>query len=170
MPVVHVIASVFGSLVLTPPGSLSSDIQNSLKIEMDIRPISKDLPNVVVVVHESLSGELMTGTDEYNVPFYQKMAASKDQGFYVFENARSASGDTIDCMTAIQSGCLPLDDKEGMLMALNTTLGSAFKSVGYHTASFSSSRSVSCALIQVFFKYLLLNGCSWAFAGQFGWD
>ncbi|KAL3937329.1 MAG: hypothetical protein SGARI_002161, partial [Bacillariaceae sp.] len=61
-----------------------------------------------------------------------------DDEYYFFDNARSPSGDTVDGITGIQSGCIPLNDKQGWEMALNVTLGTAFKRAGYDTASFSS--------------------------------
>ena len=45
------------------------------------------------------------------MPFLQMKFQSNDEEFFVFENMRTVSGDTVDCVPAIVSGCLPLHEK-----------------------------------------------------------
>lgn len=135
MPIFHTVASICGSLVFSPPG-WSPQLETSLNVNKNT-VASSDLPNVVLIMHESLSGEGGMTDSNNKAPFFQKMMHSQDD-YFVFENARTVSGDTQDCLTAIQSGCIPLNKKEGRELALNTTLGIEFKRKGYETVSFSS--------------------------------
>jgi len=104
-----------------------------------ITEANRKSPNVIFVIHESLSGEIMMAKESSVkvTPFLQQMFRSKDE-YFVFENARSVSGDTVDAMSGIHSGCIPLDHKEGRTIALNNTIGAEFKRKGYNTVSFSS--------------------------------
>lgn len=139
MPIFHTVASICGSLVYSPPG-WSPQLKTSLNANKNT-VASSDVPNVVLIMHDSLSGEGGMTDSNNKVPFFQKMMHSQDD-FFVFENARTISGDTQDCLTAIQSGCIPLNKKEGLELALNTTLGAEFKRKGYETVSFSSGTIV----------------------------
>jgi len=142
MPIFHTYLSVCGSFVLSPAGSKFMD--GALKIDpsMTSSPRRK-APNVVLVLHESLSGELMMTHDSSAkaTPFFHKMLKSDDE-YFVFEHARTVSGDTTDAITAIESGCNPMD-KESRNLALNTTLATEFKKQGFNTVSFNSRVMVS---------------------------
>ena len=97
---------------MVPPGTRESKYPTSI-IKHPVNE-GKEWPNVVVVMHESLSGEYMLtrqSSMEY-MPFFRSMLHSEDD-FYVFEHARTVSGDTTDALTAIQSGCLPFDHEKG---------------------------------------------------------
>eukprot|EP00957_Ditylum_brightwellii_P178448 13592498-Ditylum_brightwellii.AAC.1 len=139
MPIFHAYASSMGSLIFSPPGFSTTVALEETK-RKSVSSVSPTAPNIVLIIHESLSGEhtLANKSCLQLMPFVKQMLYSKDEHF-VFENVRSVSGDTCDALTAIQSGCLPLDHKEGREMALNTTLATQFKSRGYDTVSFSSS-------------------------------
>lgn len=138
MPIFHTYASVTGSCFLSPPGS--KEMTAALRINpFNMKRPRKGAPNIVVVMHESLSGELMM-THESSAkatPFFHEMLKSQDE-YFVFEHARTVSGDTVDALSAIQSGCDPVDHKESRHYALKTTLATEFKSQGYKTVSFSS--------------------------------
>lgn len=140
MPVFHTYASVCGSFFLSPPGSKAMAAALHIDPSMIQRvPKSLKAPNVILVIHESLSGELMMTQDTsvQATPFFHRMLKS-DEEYFVFEHARTVSGDTTDAITAIQSGCNPLDHKKSREFALNTTLATEFKKQGFDTVSFSS--------------------------------
>lgn len=144
MPIFHTYASLTGSLFLSPPGS-----SPALTAALLVRAVPADIPraadgttpapNVVLLVHESLSGEfpLTRAAQARRMPFLHRMKESRDE-YFLFEHARTVSGDTADAMSAIHTGCLPLDHREGKAFALNTTLATQFKRRGYETVSFSS--------------------------------
>jgi hypothetical protein len=138
MPIFHTYASVTGSCFLSPPGS--KEMTAALQINpLHMKRPRNGAPNIVVVVHESLSGELMMTHDSSAkaTPFFHEMLKSQDE-YFVFEHARTVSGDTVDALSAIQSGCDPVDHKDSRHYALKTTLATEFKSQGYKTVSFSS--------------------------------
>ncbi|KAK1748484.1 hypothetical protein QTG54_000423 [Skeletonema marinoi] len=141
MPVFHTYASLMGSLIFSPPGSGIELTPAGLLLQNSSKGKG---PNVVFVIHESLSGGHMLTSTTYSkmMPFVEQMMHSKDE-YFVFENVRTVSGDTTDAVTALQSGCLPQNHKEGRETALNTTLGTQFKARGFDTVSFSS-----CALVR----------------------
>ena len=97
-------------------------------------------PNVIFLQHDSLSGSLMlnTGQGQETMPFFQSLMRN-DDNMYVFEHARSVSGDTIDGLMALMTGCLPFTE-EGKDRAYmpGRSIGNEFRRNGYHTASFSS--------------------------------
>jgi len=144
IPIFHASASLCGSTFMVPPGTRESKYPTSI-IKHPVNE-GKEWPNVVVVMHESLSGEYMLtrqSSMEY-MPFFRSMLHSEDD-FHVFEHARTVSGDTVDALTAIQSGCLPLDHEKGggRTQALSTSMATEFKRRGFDTVSFSSRDLVS---------------------------
>jgi hypothetical protein len=158
MPIFHTYASVTGSCFLSPPGS--KEMTAALRINpLNTKRPRKGAPNIVVVMHESLSGELMM-THESSAkatPFFHEMLKSQDE-YFVFEHARTVSGDTVDAISAIQSGCDPVDHKESRYYALKTTLATEFKSQGYKTVSFSSRglvRLISCSKLIALYCFIL---------------
>lgn len=101
-------------------------------------------PNIIFIQHESLSGAIMLKTDDgvKATPFFQSKMHN-DSDFYVFENTRTGSGNTIDAMPALMTGCLPYTD-EGVhfVQSPGRSIGyefSRFSNRGYTTASFSST-------------------------------
>jgi len=136
MPVYHAVASLLSSFYMVPP---AGEIRYRMaKINHPVNE-GKSWPNVVVAMHESLSGEYMLTRESSlkTTSFFTKMLRSEDR-FYVFEHARTVSGDTVDALTAIQSGCLPLDHNDGRDIALSTSLATEFKRRGFDTVSFTS--------------------------------
>ena len=86
----------------------------------------------------------MLNTDEgvKATPFFQNKMHS-DADFYVFESMRTGSGNTIDAMPALMTGCLPhnLDGVE-WVQTPGRSIGYAFSDWtgrGYATGSFSST-------------------------------
>ncbi|KAL7462166.1 hypothetical protein ACHAXS_002557 [Conticribra weissflogii] len=145
MPIFHTYASLCASFFFEPPGSSASRPRTSLKFDHN----AKDSPNVLLIIHESLSGEYSLTHDSavQAMPFFQEMFQSNRTDFFVFENSRSVSGDTADCVTAITSGCLPLDHPEGLDVALSDNLATQAQMRGFDTISFSSRKLVSIDVI-----------------------
>jgi len=136
-PIFHMYASVCGSVIFSPPGSYESYIEI---MKQGGKPADA-APNLILLIHESLSGEYtMTRKEAVELmPFLQKKFQSNDGEFFVFENARTVSGDTIDCVPAIMSGCLPLNNNKGRAAAYSTNMATQAKMRGYQTLSFSSN-------------------------------
>ena len=138
MPIFHTYVSICGSFFLSPPGSKA--MASALYIDPAIiTEQSLNSPNVILVMHESLSGELMMTSDAAvkATPFFHSMLQS-EKDYFVFEHTRAVSGDTTDALTVMHAGCNPLDHKTSREYALNTTVATEFKKRGYDTVSFSS--------------------------------
>jgi len=108
------------------------------------KPIPKPgLPNVIFLMHEGLSGSIMLTTREGKsaTPFFQDKMQN-DPNMYVFEHASSVSGNTIDSLPALMTGCLPYtEDAMAWAHAPGRAIGYEFAhGLGYATASFSSRR------------------------------
>ena len=103
-------------------------------------PIAEVRPNVIYIQHESLSGSLMLNTEEgrASTPFFQDLMHN-NENMFVFEHGRTVSGNTIDAMPALMTGCLPIND-DGLKYVLSRgqSIGYDFHRSGYATASFSS--------------------------------
>jgi hypothetical protein len=103
--------------------------------------------NLVFLQHESLSGSISLESPKGRaaMPWCQDKK-ERDPDFYVFEHARAVSGNTIDAMPAIMTGCLPYDN-EGVAWAHaeGRHIGYDFQREGYPTASFSS-RSIDTTI------------------------
>jgi len=101
---------------------------------------ANNMPNVIYLQHESLSGSIMFNTEEgiKATPWFNKMK-NEDPNFYVFENGRTISGLTIDAMPALMTGCAPYS-KKGIdwVHTKGRAIGYDFFNRGYSTASFSS--------------------------------
>jgi len=139
MPIFNTYASLLGGFIFAPPG-WTKDLDMALTIDKQVaKELDSNAPNVVLIVHESMSGEAALGRNfaAQAMPFFKKMMHSDDEGFYVFENSRTVSGDTVDAFTAIASGRLPINGP-GIKEALNTTIGNEFLKKGYRTVSISS--------------------------------
>lgn len=96
MPIFHTYASMCGIFLFSPSGS-----SNEIKLVTKQQVRGDHLPNVVLIMHESLSGEytLTSHTAVKAMPFFQRHFQGNEEEFFVFENSRAVSGDTIDCMT-----------------------------------------------------------------------
>ena len=145
MPIFHAYSSYCGIFIFSSPDGIASRVSTLKESAKNHDPAAN---NVLVIIHESLSGEIMmtddsvVSSEKKLMPFFQQMLQS-DGEYFVFENARSVSGDTTDAVTSIQSGCLPLNHEDGRDFALNTTLATEFKKSGFETISFSSRDLVS---------------------------
>ena len=98
-------------------------------------------PNIIFLQHESLSGAIMLKTQEGidATPFFHDKMHN-DTNFYVFEKTHTGSGNTIDAMPALLTGCLP-HTLEGVewVRSPGRSIGYDFSLNGYATASFSST-------------------------------
>ena len=98
-------------------------------------------PNIIFLQHESLSGAIMLNTQEGidATPFFHDKMHN-DTNFYVFEKTHTGSGNTIDAMPALMTGCLP-HTLEGVdwVRSPGRSIGYDFSLNGYATASFSST-------------------------------
>lgn len=139
-PVLHASLSFMGGFVFTPEGSLTS-IENAtvLASAATTAALAAKPPNVIYMLHESLSGAYALDRPEGRkaTPFFHEMMEHKD-AFYVFNKARSVSGDTRDCMTTLATGCLPVT-QDGKVLAQGRSIATEFKKQGYSTASFSTA-------------------------------
>jgi hypothetical protein len=156
MPIFHTYASICGSFVFSPPGESIDYIeymQSVAKQGNDIVFHGDDAPpNIVFIIHESLSGEYILSTENIPdlMPFFQKWRSSSstesdtysDEEYFIFDNVRSISGDTVDCVTSITTGCNPLNHGPhgGRDIALLTNMATEAKQRGYETVSFSSRK------------------------------
>eukprot|EP00580_Thalassiosira_gravida_P020538 CAMPEP_0201679068 /NCGR_PEP_ID=MMETSP0494-20130426/47623_1 /ASSEMBLY_ACC=CAM_ASM_000839 /TAXON_ID=420259 /ORGANISM="Thalassiosira gravida, Strain GMp14c1" /LENGTH=217 /DNA_ID=CAMNT_0048162429 /DNA_START=145 /DNA_END=794 /DNA_ORIENTATION=- len=112
-------------------------------------------PNIIFIQHESLSGSILLNTREgitHTQSFHKRM--KRDPNFYVFQHHRTGSGNTIDAMPSLMTGCLPYTEK-GMKYAhaKGRSIGYEFAKEGYATASFSS-RSLDETLTEGQWKIL----------------
>jgi len=99
-------------------------------------------PNVIYLQHESLSGSIALNTKAgaAAMPFFQDKM-KRDPDFYVFEHARTVSGNTLDALPALLTGCMPYNpDGEAWVHAPGRAVGHDFHQRGYPTASFTSRK------------------------------
>jgi hypothetical protein len=135
-PVVFAYFSVlFGNL-----GSTDDSFLTHVDMNMVQRNIHSKSPNVIFIQHESLDGKAVLKDDKGKLamPFFHSML-QQDPDMFVFEHARSVSGNTIDAMPALLKGCLPLTGEA--LKFVNepgASLAYDFFRNGYNTASFCS--------------------------------
>lgn len=142
MPIFHTYASACGSLIFSPPGKSDKYVKimkRKAKDGENVQP-PESAPNIVLLLHESLSGEYITTNEDVAklMPFYQKMLNANDDEYFVFENVRSVSGDTADCVPAITTGCLPVNHQNGRGEMMSNSIATEAKRRGYDTVSFSS--------------------------------
>lgn len=124
----------------------NSDVEEATGIssmERDLTnnpPVQPGAPNIIYIQHDSLSGSLMFNTENgaKAMPFFQSLMKDNTD-FYAFEHMHTGSGNTLDAMPALMTGCLPYT-KEGLkwVSAEGRTIGHDFKERGYKTASLSS--------------------------------
>jgi len=132
-PVMHALLCFGGRWFFAPGQQYSFDVVK----EPVTTPDSTQAPNVIYLVHESLSGSILEKTEggKTATPFFHSLMENDD--FYLFPHARSVSGDTRDCTTALLTGCLPIDEK-GRQRAYGRSMGTEFKRRGYATMSVTS--------------------------------
>jgi len=132
-PVTHAFLCFTGRWFFIPGGQYQFDFVD----QPVTTPDRSHAPNVLYLVHESLSGSILEKTDggRHATPFFHSLLDHED--FYVFPHARSVSGDTRDCTTALLTGCLPLDEA-GRHRAYGRSMGTEFKRRGYATMTVTS--------------------------------
>ena len=132
-PVTHALLCFGGRWFFVPGGNYRFDFVT----ESVSTPDRSQVPNVIYLVHESLSGSILENTNggKHATPFFQSLLTNDD--FYLFPHARSVSGDTRDCTTALLTGCLPIDEA-GRQIAYGRSMGTEFKRRGYATMSVTS--------------------------------
>ena len=113
---------------------------NVTKDSADASSAATTGPNIIYIQHESLSGSMMLNTEAgaKAMPFFQDRMHN-DPDMYVYEHTRTGSGNTIDALPALMTGCLPYNG-EGVKYthAIGQSIGYDFHNLGYRTASFSS--------------------------------
>ena len=69
-------------------------------------------PNIIYIQHESLSGSILINTKkgQISTPFLQLRMAN-DPDLYVFEHHCTGSGNTINAMPSLMTGCLPYTER-----------------------------------------------------------
>ena len=135
-PVTNLTCAIVGFMILTPPGSrVSSKGTQSGNANFSSR--SNIRPNVILVVHESLSGwALETTRGKDATPFYQSLQERPHT--YVFGRARTVAGTTTIATPAILTGLLAYDHEGVSVLEGSTTLAADFRMAGYDTGSFVS--------------------------------
>jgi len=136
-PVTHAFLCFTGRWVYSPGEHYKFDFVPATDQQSVTANAQEQLPNVIYLMHESLSGSILEKTQGGRdaTPFFNSLLDSDD--FYLFPHARSVSGDTRDCSTALLTGCLPWDEK-GRKLAYGRSIGTEFKRRGYATMSVTS--------------------------------
>ena len=100
---------------------------------------SSSKPNIIYIQHKSLSGAVMLNTENGRsaMPYFQYLAKTSDD-LYVFRNTRSVSGNTIDALPAMLTGCLTMSDVGKETIESIPAIAQSLYDEGYATASFSS--------------------------------
>ena len=99
---------------------------------------STQRPNVIMVVHDSLSSRaLQTARGRDAAPFWHH-TMGQNPDIYQYTNTLAAAGITQIGTPAILTGLVPYDD-DGADAVRRASPAQLFKEAGYHTASFSSS-------------------------------
>jgi phosphoglycerol transferase MdoB-like AlkP superfamily enzyme len=137
---VQSLTSLSFSFIFAPPGS--EDFIHSIDglSTISMKQIRQST-NVVYILAESLSGAYAINTEAGRkaMPFFQSLLVANRTEMHLFPKARAASGDTVDCLTSLVTGCLPYSSA-GKSIAFSRSIGSEFKRTGYQTASFSSRK------------------------------
>jgi len=134
-PIMHSYMSFLGSFIFTPEGSTIT-IETAIVSESAKK--SAQRPNVIYVVPDSLSGPyLFTEEGQKATPFLQDLLKKNET--YYFPHARAVSGNTIDALTALITGCLPYTPT-GKEIAFSRSIATEFKRQGYQTASLSTAK------------------------------
>lgn len=145
-PLTNLMYCLFGILILTPPGGASLGRNDVVPrrigggSENDATSTNSHkttiLPNVILVVHESLSGAAMESARGRDAaPFYHSLKSNPN--VYQFQSARTVAGTTTIATPALLTGLAPYTD-EGVKLIKSASLASNFKALGYATGSFVS--------------------------------
>lgn len=100
--------------------------------------IGKPQPNIIYIQHDSLSGALMsTEHGRAAMPYFQYLKET-NKDMYVFDNTRSVSGNTIDALPSLLTGCVPYSPEGIESIKSIPSIASTLYYEGYSTASFST--------------------------------
>ena len=115
----------------------------------------KKSPNVVFIVHESLSGHLLLNTEEglESTPFLNSLVkdntgehdgAGNQSDTYLFRHARPVAGNSELAIPSLFSGHYPFEQfADGTPKAYSEALTGVAKKAGYKTGMFSCTKTVS---------------------------
>lgn len=139
-PVSNAFICIVSSMVLSPPSSFVAILNRTILSRALNGSGTGRPPNVILVVHESLSGRLMEcAHGRRQSPFYHG-AMANISGVVQFTKARTVAGITEIATPAILTGLLGYTD-ECMDRVYRTSLASEFNARGYDTSIFSSYRT-----------------------------
>ena len=156
---------IFGIFLLTPPGGAlgksevtlptirgsSSDIRSKQQQRRSTPP-----PNVIVFVHESLSGAAMQSARGIDAaPFFHSMRSNPN--FYDFRFARTTAGTTPIATPSLLTGLMPFDD-DGVELVKRASLASDFKRLGYDTSCFAAYGADWTGNAWEILSYMLMPG------------
>lgn len=156
-PIMHSYLSFLGSFMFIAEGAdivignefgMREGIQNNINIKR---------PNVIYLVPDSLAGAYVnTEEGRQATPFLQSLLHDNDDVYY-FPHVRAVSGNTVDALTALETGCLAYTDT-GKKIAFSRSIGTEFKRQGYQTASFSTTKlDLQVGIWQMIGNYLTAN-------------
>jgi len=140
-PLTNLLFCIFGVLMLTPPGGSSIETNAFIRRRgtsgnSTATQNRRTMPNVILVVHESLSGAAIESVrGRHAAPFYHSLKTNPNM--YHFQSARTVSGVTTIATPGLLTGLAPYTD-EGVKLIKSASLASSFKAMGYDTASFVS--------------------------------
>lgn len=141
-PLTNLFFGTAGILLFTPPGGGSMMEETVTVVATRRGAINKAKqskgaampPNVVIVVHESLSGAAMQSPAGIEAaPFFHSMRS--DPNFYDFKYARTIAATTPIATPGLLTGLMPYTD-DGVDLVKRASLASEFKQMGYDTGSF----------------------------------
>ena len=145
-PMTNLFVCMLGAILLTPPGGggtiESTQTVSSRNISLPGTSLQKQeraqaLPNVILMVHESLSGAaLKSKRGKEAAPFYHELVET-DSDMYHFRKARTVAGTTPIATPGLLTGLLPYSD-QGVSLVKAASLARDFRKLGYETASFVS--------------------------------
>jgi hypothetical protein len=138
-PVIHCSLSFLGQFILSAEGvtivKKAAEVQS---VSPEALEKAKTAPNVIFIVHDSLSGSIARNTElgRNATPFFNSLL--EDDDMYFLRHARAVSGDTQGGITALLGGCIPFTE-QGREMVFGQSLGTEFKKMGRQTATYSTT-------------------------------
>ena len=164
-PLTNLTYCMFGIFLLTPPGgamgksevtlpTIRASLSNIRSKQQQRR--SSPPPNVIMFVHESLSGAAMQSARGIDAaPFFQSMRSNPN--FYDFRFARTTAGTTPIATPSLLTGLMPFDD-DGVELVKRASLASDFKRLGYDTSCFAAYGADWTGNAWEILSYMLMPG------------
>ena len=164
-PLTNLTFCIIGIFLLTPPGGAmgkskvtlptirasSSNIRSNQQQRRTTPP-----PNVILFVHESLSGAAMQSARGIDAaPFFHSMRSNPN--FYDFQFARTTAGTTPIATPSLLTGLMPFDD-DGVELVKRASLASDFKRLGYDTSCFAAYGADWTGNAWEILSYMLMPG------------